>query len=186
MANLGPCVSRSRAGAVADRPAFAAGELAGGEVTTRGSPQRGGPDAPRTGTGGARKGARWRAWWSGGVAHRRYADSGHGRTRGGAHEVRGGKAVLTRAKTEGKRKREGEIHGAVLLRRERPCSGERFPRKGSLPRQSDTSPRCARWRWCSGQDGASPGERERPEQPTPAMELVRVVAGACAATACVG
>jgi len=112
--NPGPRVSRSRAGAVADRSAFAAGELAGGEVTTRGSPQRGGPDAPRTGTGGARKGARRRAWQSG----------GHGRAQGGAHEVRGGKAVLMRAKTEGEREREGEIHGAVLLRREWPCSGE--------------------------------------------------------------
>ena len=111
-----PRVSWSRGRAVVDRPALAAGELAGGEVTTRGSPQRGGPDAPRTGTGGAQKGARRHAWWSSGVAHRRYADSDHGKARGGVHEVRGGKAVLTRAKTEGEREREGEVHGAVLLR----------------------------------------------------------------------
>ena len=112
MVNPSPRISRSQAGAVADRPAFAAGELAGGEVTTRGTPQRGGPDAPRTGTGGARR----RAWRSGGVAHRWYADSGHGRARGGAHEIREGKAVLTRVKTEGEREREGEVHRAVLLR----------------------------------------------------------------------
>ena len=48
----------------------------------------------------------------------------HSKARGGAHKVRGGKAVLTRVKMEGKMEREGEIHGAVLLRRERPCSGE--------------------------------------------------------------
>ena len=35
----GPRVSQSQAGAIIDRPAFAAGELAGSEVTTRGSPQ---------------------------------------------------------------------------------------------------------------------------------------------------
>ena len=40
---------------------------------------------------------------------------GHSKARGGAHEVRKGKAVLTRAKTEGEREREGEVHGAVLL-----------------------------------------------------------------------
>jgi len=106
----------AKAGAVVDRPAFTAGELAGGEVTTSGFPQRGRPDVPRSGTRGAQKGARRRAWWSGGAAHRRYADSDHGKARGGVHEVRGGKAVLTRAKTEGEREREGEVHGAVLLR----------------------------------------------------------------------
>ena len=41
---------------------------------------------------------------------------GHSKARGGAHEVREGKAVLTRAKMEGKREQEGEIHGAMLLR----------------------------------------------------------------------
>ena len=111
-----PRVSWSRGRAVVDRPALAAGELAGGEVTTRGSPRRGGPDAPRTGTGETRKEARWRAWRVGGAAHRRYADSDHGKARGGVHEVRGGKAVLTRAKTEGEREREGEVQGAMLLR----------------------------------------------------------------------
>ena len=112
----GPTHQPEQSRVVADRPAFAACELTGGEVTTRGSPQRGGPDAPRTGTREARKEARRRAWRKGGAARRRYADSGHGRARGGAHEVHGGKSVLTRAKTEGKREREGEIHGAVLLR----------------------------------------------------------------------
>ena len=117
MVKPNPRVSRSRGRAVVDRPALAAGELAGGEVTIRGSPRRGGPDAPRTGTGEARKEARWRAWWVGGVARRRYADSGHGRARGDAHELRDGKAVLMRAK----RRREVERRWAV---RAEPSSGE--------------------------------------------------------------
>ena len=40
----------------------------------------------------------------------------HSKARGGAHEVRKGKAVLTRAKTEGEREREGEVHRVMLLR----------------------------------------------------------------------
>ena len=40
----------------------------------------------------------------------------HSKAWGGAHEVRKGKAVLTRAKTEEEREREGEVHRAVLLR----------------------------------------------------------------------
>ena len=41
---------------------------------------------------------------------------GHSKARGGAHEVREGKAVLTRAKSEGEQEWKGEVHGAVLLR----------------------------------------------------------------------
>jgi len=51
------------------------------------------------------------------VARRRYADSGHGRARGGAHEIRDGKAVLMRTKG----RREVERRGAV---RAEPSSGE--------------------------------------------------------------
>ena len=40
----------------------------------------------------------------------------HSKARGGAHEVREGKAVLTRAKSEGEQEWKGEVHGAVLLR----------------------------------------------------------------------
>ena len=44
------------------------------------------------------------------------AHPGHSKARGGAHEVRKGKMVLTRAKTEEERERKGEVHGAVLFR----------------------------------------------------------------------
>ena len=40
----------------------------------------------------------------------------HSKARGGAHEVRKGKAVLMRVKSEEERERKGEVHGAVLLR----------------------------------------------------------------------
>ena len=40
---------------------------------------------------------------------------GHSKAWGGAHEVRKGKVVLTRAKSEEERERKGEVHGAVLL-----------------------------------------------------------------------
>ena len=79
-------------------------------------PRRGEHGAPREGTGGARNGARWRAWRSGGAAHRRSAISGHGKARGGAHEVREGKAVLTRAKGRREVERRGGVHGSGALR----------------------------------------------------------------------
>ena len=67
--------------------------------------------------GGARNGARRRAWRSGGAARQWYTDSGHGRARGGANEIREGKVVLTRTKG----RREVERRGAV---RAEPNSGE--------------------------------------------------------------
>ena len=51
------------------------------------------------------------------MARRRYADSGHGKARGGAHEVHEGKAVLTRAKGRRERKRSRAV-------RAEPSSGE--------------------------------------------------------------
>ena len=51
------------------------------------------------------------------MAHRRYADSGHGRARGGAHEIREGKVVLTRAKGRREVERRWVVHAE-------PSSGE--------------------------------------------------------------
>ena len=67
--------------------------------------------------GGARNGARRRAWRSGGAARRRYADSGHGRARGGAQEFHDGKAVLMRSKGRREVERRGAVHAE-------PSSGE--------------------------------------------------------------
>jgi len=52
----------------------------------------------------------------GGAAHRWPAISGHGKARGGAHEVREGKEVLTRVKGRTKVERRGGAHGSGALR----------------------------------------------------------------------
>ena len=81
-----------------DRPALAAGELAGGEVTTSGFPVSRRTRGAKSGTGVARTRDRRRTWRHGGAAYPRAGTPGHSKPRGGAHKGRGGKAVLMREK----------------------------------------------------------------------------------------
>ena len=87
-----------------------------------------------------------------------------------------------RERKAGEAAEQGGPRGAKL-QRGGAHSGEGFSAGEDLPRRTDVSTGCARWRWCSGQDGASPGELERPERPTPARKLVRAVAEASIAAA---
>ena len=85
--------------------------------------------------------------------------SGYSATQCGAR-ARGRKAIeeTERGCPRGAKLRRGGAH-----------SGEEFLAGEDLPLRTDASTGCSRWRRCSGQDGASPGELERSEQPTLAM-----------------
>ena len=169
-----PRVSRSRGRAVVDRPALAAGELAGGEVTTRGSPRRGGPDAPRTGTGETRKEARWRAWRVGGAAHRRPTISGREGAREVVWELHRARAVFVHAKGEREGGRRGEVHGAECSGELGHNSDERFSRRGSFSRLTKVSTRCARRRRSYGRDGGFNGELGRSRERVSARRGARL------------
>jgi len=176
-----PRVSRSRGRAVVDRPALAAGELAGGEVTTRGSPRRGGPDALRTGTGETRKEARWRAWRVGGAAHRRSTISGREGAREVVWELHRARAVFVRAKGEREGGRRGEVHGAECSGELSHNSSEKFPGRGSFSRLTEASTRCTRRRRSCGLDGGFNGELGRSGELLPTRRGARWRRRTCAA-----
>ena len=57
------------------------------------------------------------------------------------------------------------------LRRGRAYSGEELPAGEDLPRRTDSSTGCERWRRCCWRDGDGSGALERPERPTPLSGL---------------
>ena len=80
--------------------------------------------------------------------------SGHSKARGGAHEVRKGKAVLTRAKSEGERERKGggpwsraALVRSVVLRQAIAAGSSLTTSKGDEQKLRDAEAKV--WRRCS-------------------------------------
>jgi hypothetical protein len=101
------------------------------------------------------------------VAQRRLTISGQEMARGEADEHRGSKANEMAARRREKGERRGGVHGAEFSGELGWDSGERFPRRGGLPREVEASTGYARGRRSSEQDGEADGEQRWPERATP-------------------
>jgi hypothetical protein len=127
---------------------------------------RGGPSGLTKVAKEARERARLRQWRNDGAAQGRPVISVQETTQGEAHEHRGSKANEMRARRREKGERRGGVHGAEFSGELGWGFGERFPRRGGLPREAEASTGCARERQCSEQDGDTGGELGWPERPT--------------------
>jgi len=153
----------------ADRPALADGELAGGAATTSISP------ATRRTRCTKRRHGRSLEWslatcmaeWRRGSSAVRRLRPWQGAGRRARVSLRQGGAHALERKERGRAER-GCPHGAKL-RRGRAYSDEELPAEEDLPRRTDSSTGCERWRRCCWRDGDGSGALERPEQPTQAM-----------------
>jgi len=164
-----PPIGLTETGGGADWRVLADGELAGGAVTTSSSPA-----TRRTRCTKRRHGrsSEWSSaacmaeWRRGSSAVRRLRPRQGAGRRARVSRRQGGAHALERKERGGAER--GYPHGAKL-RRGRAYSGEELPAGEDLPRRTDSSTGCERWRRCCWRDGDGFGALERPERPTLAM-----------------